>query len=67
LRDKCGVNCACIEKNEKIVIFLTDIKQKVVVEEELVKVLKIPATVLRFQEMLDIPRNSSGKIQYSKL
>lgn len=67
LKDNCGVSCVCIEKNEKLLIYLTDIRQKVVVEEELIKILKIPAMALCVQEISEIPRNSSGKIQYSKL
>ena len=67
LKDKCGVSCVCIEKNEKLLIYLTDISQKEMVEGELIKILKIPAMVLSFQEISEIPRNSSGKIQYSKL
>lgn len=67
LKNICGENCACIEKNGKLFVLLTDIKRKTRIQEILIKQLKIPAIVLEIREISEIPRGVSGKIQYSKM
>ena len=67
LMDRQGINCVCIEKNDRLIVFLTDINQKKKVLEILAKVFKLPEMILDIREILEIPRTNSGKIKYSDL
>lgn len=67
LKEECMINCACIEARGKLSIYLTDINQKLEVQEILMLKFKLPAMVFDVKEIYEIPRNASGKILYSQL
>ena len=61
------LECACVGTDEKMVVYLTDEKNKEEVKEELVSRLKLVATSFEVRIIDEIPKNEAGKTLYTKL
>ena len=67
IQSECGVECACVGTDEKMIVYITDEKRKDNVKEILVNKTHIVATSFVIRVISDIPKNETGKKLYSKL
>ena len=67
IKSKLPVECACVGTDERMIIYLTDVRYVVSVKEELIEKTKLVASAFEVRVINAIPKNEAGKILYSKL
>ena len=67
LQTDCGVECACVGTDEKMIVYITDPRKQDEVKNTLVQKTHIVATSFEIRVIPEIPKNETGKKLYSKL
>ena len=67
IRSKFSIECACVGSDDKMLVYITDVKYLHQVKDELVAKTKIVASAFEVRLLKFIPKNESGKILYSRL
>lgn len=67
LQTDCGVECACVGTDEKMIVYITDSDKQEEVKNALVQKTHIVATSFEIRILPEIPKNETGKKLYSKL
>lgn len=62
-----GIDIACVGKEEKIYIYMTDLQRQEEVVHYIAQKTNLNRTVFKAVPIVKIPRNESGKIRYRKL
>ena len=63
----CGIECACVGTDEKMIVYITNAEKQNEVKDILVQKTHIVATSFEVRVIADIPKNEAGKKLYSKL
>ena len=63
----CGLECACVGTDEKMIVYITNADKQNEVKDTLVQKTHIVATSFEVRIIDDIPKNEAGKKLYSKL
>ena len=63
----CGIECACVGTDEKMIVYITNTDKQSEVKDVLVQKTHIVATSFEIRVIADIPKNEAGKKLYSKL
>lgn len=63
----CGLECACVGTDEKMIVYITNADKQNEVKDTLVQKTHIVATSFEVRFIADIPKNEAGKKLYSKL
>ena len=63
----CGIECACVGTDEKMVVYITNADKQNEVKDTLVQKTHIVATSFEIRIINEIPKNEAGKKLYSKL
>ena len=63
----CGIECACVGTDEKMIVYITNADKQNDVKDILVQKTHIVATSFEIRIIVDIPKNEAGKKLYSKL
>ena len=67
VQTECGVECACVGTDEKMIVYIVDTNKQNEVKDTLVHKTHIVATSFEIRVIADIPKNEAGKKLYSKL
>lgn len=67
LKSKISCECACAGNDEKLIVYLTDMREKEMAIDTLIHALRMPANVIEIRIIDTLPKNEAGKILYSKL
>lgn len=67
VQSECGVECACVGTDEKMLVYITNAAQQSKVKDTLVQKTHIVATSFEIRIIASIPKNEAGKKLYSKL
>ena len=67
VQTECGIECACVGTDEKMIIYITNADKQSEVKDTLVQKTHIVATSFEIRTILEIPKNEAGKKLYSKL
>ena len=67
VQTKCGIECACVGTDEKMIVYITNTDKQGEVKDTLVQKTHIVATSFEIRTVLEIPKNEAGKKLYSKL
>jgi len=60
-------NCACVGKDDKMIVYITDGSLRSVIRDLLSKKTGLNNQAFEVRAISEIPKNSSGKVQYAKL
>lgn len=63
----CGIECACVGTDEKMIVYITNAEKQTEVKDTLVQKTHIVATSFEIRIIDEIPKNEAGKKLYSKL
>ena len=63
----CGIECACVGTDEKMIVYITNAEKQNEVKDTLVQKTHIVATSFQIRVINEIPKNEAGKRLYSKL
>lgn len=63
----CGIECACVGTDEKMIVYITNADKQNEVKDTLVQKTHIVATSFAIRVIPEIPKNEAGKKLYSKL
>ena len=63
----CGIECACVGTDEKMLVYITNADKQNEVKDTLVQKTHIVATSFQIRVINEIPKNEAGKKLYSKL
>ena len=63
----CGIECACVGTDEKMVVYISNADKQNEVKDTLVQKTHIVATSFEIRIINEIPKNEAGKKLYSKL
>ena len=63
----CGIECACVGTDEKMIVYITNADKQSDVKDTLVQKTHIVATSFQIRVIDEIPKNEAGKKLYSKL
>ena len=63
----CGIECACVGTDEKMIVYITNADKQTEVKDTLVQKTLIVATSFAIRVIPEIPKNEAGKKLYSKL
>ena len=63
----CGIECACVGTDEKMLVYITNADKQNDVKDTLVQKTHIVATSFQIRVIDEIPKNEAGKKLYSKL
>ena len=63
----CGIECACVGTDEKMIVYITDNNKVNEVKDILVQKTHIVATSFEVRVINEIPKNEAGKKLFSKL
>ena len=63
----CGIECACVGTDEKMIVYITNADKQNEVKDTLVQKTHIVATSFDIRVIPEIPKNEAGKKLYSKL
>ena len=67
VQTECGIECACVGTDEKMIVYITNTDKQSEVKDTLVQKTHIVATSFEIRTVLEIPKNEAGKKLYSKL
>jgi acyl-coenzyme A synthetase/AMP-(fatty) acid ligase len=67
VQTECGIECACVGTDEKMIVYITNADKQDNVKDILVQKTHIVATSFEVRIIADIPKNEAGKKLYSKL
>lgn len=67
VQTECGIECACVGTDEKMIVYITHPEKQSEVKDVLVHKTHIVATSFEIRILADIPKNEAGKKLYSKL
>jgi acyl-coenzyme A synthetase/AMP-(fatty) acid ligase len=67
VQTECGIECACVGTDEKMIVYITNADKQSEVKDILVQKTHIVATSFEIRIIADIPKNEAGKKLYSKL
>jgi acyl-coenzyme A synthetase/AMP-(fatty) acid ligase len=67
IQTECGIECACVGTDEKMLVYITNADKQNEVKETLVQKTHIVATSFQIRVIKEIPKNEAGKKLYSKL
>lgn len=67
VQTECGVECACVGTDEKMLVYITNANLQSQVKDILVQKTHIVATSFEIRTIKAIPKNEAGKKLYSKL
>ena len=67
VQTECGVECACVGTDEKMLVYITNANLQSHVKDILVQKTHIVATSFEIRIIASIPKNEAGKKLYSKL
>ena len=67
VQTECGIECACVGTDEKMIVYITNADKQNNVKDILVQKTHIVATSFEVRIIADIPKNEAGKKLYSKL
>lgn len=67
IQNECGVDCACVGTDEKMIVYIADTCKQEEVKNTLVQKTHIVATSFEIRILPEIPKNETGKKLYSKL
>ena len=67
VQTECGIECACVGTDEKMIVYITHPEKQSEVKDILVHKTHIVATSFEIHILADIPKNEAGKKLYSKL
>ena len=67
IQTECGIECACVGTDEKMLVYITNADKQNEVKETLVQKTHIVATSFQIRVINEIPKNEAGKKLYSKL
>jgi acyl-coenzyme A synthetase/AMP-(fatty) acid ligase len=67
IQTECGIECACVGTDEKMLVYITNADKQNEVKETLVQKTHIVATSFHIRIINEIPKNEAGKKLYSKL
>ena len=67
VQTECGIECACVGTDEKMIVYITNADKQSEVKDTLVQKTHIVATSFEIRTILEIPKNEAGKKLYSKL
>ena len=67
VQTECGIECACVGTDEKMIVYITNADKQDNVKDILVQKTHIVATSFVVRVIADIPKNEAGKKLYSKL
>lgn len=67
VQTECGIECACVGTDEKMIVYITNTDKQNEVKEILVQKTHIVATSFEVRIIGNIPKNEAGKKLYSKL
>lgn len=67
IQNECGVDCACVGTDEKMIVYIADTCKQEEVKNTLVQKTHIVATSFEIRILPEIPKNPTGKKLYSKL
>ena len=63
----CGIECACVGTDEKMLVYITNAEKQNEVKDTLVHKTHIVATSFQIRIIEEIPKNEAGKKLYSQL
>jgi acyl-coenzyme A synthetase/AMP-(fatty) acid ligase len=63
----CGIECACVGTDEKMIVYITNADKQNEVKDTLVQKTHIVATSFQVRVIDEIPKNEAGKKLYRKL
>lgn len=67
IQTECGIECACVGTDEKMLVYITNTDKQSEVKDILVQKTHIVATSFELRVISEIPKNEAGKKLYSKL
>ena len=67
IQTECGIECACVGTDEKMIVYITHNEKQNEVKDILVHKTHIVATSFEIRVIPDIPKNEAGKKLYSQL
>ena len=67
VQTECGIECACVGTDEKMIVYITNADKQNEVKDILVQKTHIVATSFEIRIIDEIPKNEAGKKLYSKL
>ena len=67
VQTECGIECACVGTDEKMIVYITNAERQSEVKDILVQKTHIVATSFEVRIIDEIPKNEAGKKLYSKL
>lgn len=67
VQTECGIECACVGTDEKMIVYITNADKQDNVKDVLVQKTHIVATSFEIRSIPEIPKNEAGKKLYSKL
>ena len=67
IQTDCGIECACVGTDEKMIVYITNANKQSEVKDILVQKTHIVATSFEVRLIEEIPKNEAGKKLYSKL
>ena len=67
VQTECGIECACVGTDEKMLVYITNADKQNEVKDTLVQKTHIVATSFQVRVIDEIPKNETGKKLYSKL
>jgi acyl-coenzyme A synthetase/AMP-(fatty) acid ligase len=67
VQTECGIECACVGTDEKMIVYITNADKQSEVKDTLVQKTHIVATSFEIRTVLEIPKNEAGKKLYNKL
>lgn len=67
VQTECGIECACVGTDEKMIVYITNANLQSQVKDILVQKTHIVATSFEIRIIASIPKNEAGKKLYSKL
>jgi acyl-coenzyme A synthetase/AMP-(fatty) acid ligase len=67
VQTECGIECACVGTDEKMIVYITNADKQSEVKDTLVQKTHIVATSFAIRVIPEIPKNEAGKKLYSKL
>jgi acyl-coenzyme A synthetase/AMP-(fatty) acid ligase len=67
VQTNCGIECACVGTDEKMLVYITEADKQHEVKDTLVRKTHIVATSFQIRVIDEIPKNEAGKKLYSKL
>ena len=67
VQTECGIECACVGTDEKMLVYITNAEKQNEVKDTLVQKTHIVATSFQIRIIEEIPKNEAGKKLYSQL